>query len=231
MFADGISLFTTDKTLTDHGLSAIAGKDCKVWRGVKGGEICLDEKEDSLVLAEADVSQPPSAPDEENMVYSDAYFPTDDDGEPAQSLEPKNHITRISWKDPGEHPVETAPSSPIVISTILPPPDPAPVGVAEPASEAEFPPSPEIKGGTFYVIASFRGSAAAHRFSNKQSHLKARVFEGTASGRTVFRVAVGPVGNREMRITRNKLIKSGFKDTWPVKISQPKAALELAGLN
>lgn len=235
LFADGISLVTTDKTLTDHGLSAIAGKDCAVWRGVKGEEICLDENEDALVVAETDASHPPTTPeeDEKNIVFSDSYFPAGDDEKPAEPLQPKNDIARIGWEDPDEQPVKTAPFSPVVTSTpLLPPPSPIVTSsVDEPPSEPEIQAPTEILGGTFYVIASFRGRAAAQRYSNKQARWKAQVFEGTASGRTVFRVAIGPVGKKEMRITHGKLIESGFKDAWALKINQPRAALELAGLN
>ena len=39
---DGVSLVTTEKSLSDHGLSAVAGKDCALWRGVTENEICRD---------------------------------------------------------------------------------------------------------------------------------------------------------------------------------------------
>lgn len=39
---DGISLMTTQKSLTDHGLSAVAQQDCALWRGVTGEGICQD---------------------------------------------------------------------------------------------------------------------------------------------------------------------------------------------
>ena len=40
LIADSVSMITTDKTLTDHGLSAMTQKDCALWRGVKGEDIC-----------------------------------------------------------------------------------------------------------------------------------------------------------------------------------------------
>ncbi|MEE8351460.1 MAG: hypothetical protein V3R37_04620 [Rhodospirillales bacterium] len=229
LFADGISLVTTDKTLTDHGLSAIAGKDCAVWRGIKGEEICLDETEESLVLAEAPPPQHPPNLGEDGD--SSVFF----GDERSVSQETKTDVTQTDWKapeTPGEQPVKAVPASPVITSKLLPPqPVTTKLAAIEPASAPEIPTATEIKGGIFYVIASFRGNAAAHRFSNKHAAWKTRVLEGTASGKTVFRVAIGPVGNRDTRISRDHLIKSGFKGAWAIKVSQPKVAIELAAMN
>lgn len=51
LFADGISYLTTEKTLTDHGISTIADKDCALWRGVQGEEICRDNDEGEVIAA------------------------------------------------------------------------------------------------------------------------------------------------------------------------------------
>ncbi len=48
---DGISLLTTEKTLTDHGLSAVSGKDCALWRGLTEGNVCRDERGNILIAA------------------------------------------------------------------------------------------------------------------------------------------------------------------------------------
>jgi len=34
---DGISYIMTEKSVTDHGISVVAQKDCAVWRGVTAG--------------------------------------------------------------------------------------------------------------------------------------------------------------------------------------------------
>lgn len=229
LFADGISLVTTDKTLTDHGLSAIAGKDCAVWRGIKGEDICFDETEKSIVLAEAPPPQHPSNLGEDGD--SSVFF----GDERAVSQETKPDVTQTAWKapeTPGGQPVKAVPASPVITSKLLPtPPVTTKLAVIEPASAPEIPAATEIKGGTFYVIASFRENAAAHRFSNKHSVWRARVLEGTASGKTVFRVAIGPVGKSDTRVSRGQLIKSGFKGAWAIKVSQPQVAIELAAAN
>jgi cell division protein FtsN len=57
--ADGISYVATDKTLTEHGISAAVGQDCSVWRTLKGGELCIEQIEDTepIAVAENDDSQ------------------------------------------------------------------------------------------------------------------------------------------------------------------------------
>ena len=60
LVADGISYLTTEKTLTDHGISVVTSKDCSLLRGVKGKNICRDENQmgnEDIELAEA-----PTAP-------------------------------------------------------------------------------------------------------------------------------------------------------------------------
>ena len=49
---DGISLLATEKSVSDHGISAIAQKDCAIWRVFKGESICR-ETAASIQLAEA----------------------------------------------------------------------------------------------------------------------------------------------------------------------------------
>ncbi|WP_417830992.1 hypothetical protein [Terasakiella sp.] len=63
---DGISYITTDKTLTDHGLSALTQKDCKLLRSLQDQEICQKENQepqpettqDQAKLAAAKPSEP-----------------------------------------------------------------------------------------------------------------------------------------------------------------------------
>ena len=50
---DGFSMVTTDKTLADHGLSMAAGQDCSIWRGITEGDVCVDERGNTLMTAMA----------------------------------------------------------------------------------------------------------------------------------------------------------------------------------
>jgi len=55
---DGLSLLTTDKTLTDHGLSAVSGRDCALWRGFTDGDVCRDDRGNVLVPAAPSLRAP-----------------------------------------------------------------------------------------------------------------------------------------------------------------------------
>ena len=52
--ADGIAYLTTEKSVTDHGISLVARKDCALWRGIKGEQICRDEGETAIAVAAAE---------------------------------------------------------------------------------------------------------------------------------------------------------------------------------
>ena len=41
--ADGVSYIATSKTIVDHGISAMVGKDCAMLRGLSGEDACRDE--------------------------------------------------------------------------------------------------------------------------------------------------------------------------------------------
>lgn len=49
--ADGLSFLTTDKSVSDHGLSLVAGRDCAMYRTLTEGEPCRGLAEDSTLLA------------------------------------------------------------------------------------------------------------------------------------------------------------------------------------
>ena len=51
---DGLSYLSTGKSIADHGISAIARKDCALWRTVKGEQVCTDPVDrDAVAVAEA----------------------------------------------------------------------------------------------------------------------------------------------------------------------------------
>jgi len=51
---DGISLLVTEKSVADHGISMVAQKDCAIWRGVVDGELCRDDTETDVMVADAE---------------------------------------------------------------------------------------------------------------------------------------------------------------------------------
>jgi len=54
---DGISYLATDKTLADHGLSAVTQKDCKLLRSLNDKKVCQEGKEKTEVSRQKDASE------------------------------------------------------------------------------------------------------------------------------------------------------------------------------
>lgn len=263
LFADGLSFLTTEKTLGDHGLSAVAGQDCAVWRGLTGENICRDNgtetaatgtQEQASALSQSNVMEDPMA---------DAYVWGSDEpkstpkptqvadapraAEPAEET-PSAFPQEPSWTNPSPASVTEAPATPPPVPPMtvppvsmqpMPPVPPVAIAAAKPtetapktASRAPGPAPPEttLKGGTFYVIASYRHIGYARRLASGQEGLAAKVLTGTARGLSVYRVAVGPVAKPDRSSVRTRLLEAGFLDMWALELKNPKEAVELASL-
>ena len=58
---DGISYLTTEKSVSDHGLSLVAQSDCAIWRGVTEGELCRSwNDEEPTLIADAAKAETPA---------------------------------------------------------------------------------------------------------------------------------------------------------------------------
>ncbi len=57
---DGIAYLTTEKSVTDHGISLVAQQDCALWRGITGEQICRSEDGPAIAVAAAE-GQPAGA--------------------------------------------------------------------------------------------------------------------------------------------------------------------------
>lgn len=55
---DGISMLATQKSVTDHGISLVAQQDCAIWRGVTKGELCREDEQSDVLVAEDAVETP-----------------------------------------------------------------------------------------------------------------------------------------------------------------------------
>jgi len=52
LIIDAVSLAVSEKTVADHAISEIAQKDCAMWRGFTGDELCIDEDSTFAVAAD-----------------------------------------------------------------------------------------------------------------------------------------------------------------------------------
>jgi hypothetical protein len=277
LFADGVSYLTTDKSLTDHGISAVTGEDCALWRGVEGDKIChvpaTDKEAETIVAALGTPKAPISSP-VETAARGDADLPAEVFAETPEALPAKPSVIALNERQP--KPVTKAPTPAAadamilgtelppppqpahvrrVVDTVklaeaLPPPPPAappaakpepqrPIKLAQPKLEqasvklpAKAAAKPAISAGkaTYYVIASYHRAADAAKFAKRNAKTQTQVIEGTASGRQVFRVAVGPVDRKDSRAVKARLKQAGFKDTWRLTLNSAPVETEVANL-
>ncbi len=76
---DAISLAVSEKTVADHALSQIAQKDCAMWRGFTGDELCIDE-DSAFAVAAADGQPTAGGADSADLVsFTTASGPTGDE--------------------------------------------------------------------------------------------------------------------------------------------------------
>ena len=211
--ADGISLVTTDKTLGDHGLSAVTNQDCAVWRAVNGEEVCREVEPGEGLVMVADAGS-------DTAIESEDLLPIVDPSNGLVDADDMNLVRtpkiEIAWPEPIGAPAE--PAAPAVENTQPDKSSPAPAAV-------------KTGGGTFFVIASFSRLQGAKRFARRHLGLATQVLAGTAKGKTVYRVATGPVGKGQRPAMRAQLAIGGFDDAWVLKLKAPKVVVELASLN
>ena len=70
--ADGVSYVATGKSVSDHGISAVTGRDCALWRVIKGKSICKDEPVQRADPAPVEVGQQATLPPETDPAKSAA---------------------------------------------------------------------------------------------------------------------------------------------------------------
>ncbi|MDA0240662.1 MAG: SPOR domain-containing protein, partial [Proteobacteria bacterium] len=114
---------------------------------------------------------------------------------------------------------------------------PVPAVSQKPKATPEITPSittetgPTPRPGTYLVVASFNRETQARSYiaeKTAKKSLSAYVLSGTAKGRTVYRVAVGPVAKPNRPALHNQLTQAGFKGSWPLTLKAPRKIVELA---
>ena len=247
LFADGLSLLTTEKTLGDHALSSVAGQDCAVWRGLNGENVCRDngtETAASRTVEQATASFHSNVAVDVPLKEEDVYvWGSDEPKSTPKSTQVAAARQEPSWTNFGPAAVTEAPGTPSPVPPMtvpmvsVQPTPPVVIAAAKPTEMAPNPaarvpgPAPTettLKGGTFYVIASYRRIGYAKLFASRQEGLTAKVLTGTARGLSVYRVAVGPVAKADRLSVRTHLFEAGFIDMWALELKNPKEAVELA---
>jgi len=113
---DGFSLLTTKKSLTDHGISALAQQDCALWRGVTEGSVCREDDPMAILAEKGDVAGGDEATDTGSSLTSSLQnvFPSNrgetqpDDIQSSWVMTSENAVDTAPANEPASEAVETA---------------------------------------------------------------------------------------------------------------------------
>lgn len=221
---DGLSLIATEKSVSDHGISLVAQKDCAVWRGVVEGELCRErEDNDVMVAANEPIDAAGAMTARAGQAPSSALAPG---GQTNQQVIAERRMAGIRFshamarthQDASPQAVAAAPAA------LAPIPAAARTNHAAPPVSWNPPLKPafldrEPVGGIYFVIGSFTKPGNALRLSEKHKALSASMLTARLDGRKIYRVVVGPVEKGREKATHRKLRQAGLSDTWAMRVN------------
>ncbi len=256
---DGLSVLATQKSVADHGISIIAEKDCAVWRGVVEGELCRDEIDPDVLVAE-DVSGPDLrtgfVPDPAKIASSPvSATPTPRVSSTQQVIAERRQkgvvfshaMSRVEHRQPSVPVPVHAMRAQAVVKKVTPSQRPTVRLVKQPVEVTKWSPpkKPEYLdheplGGIYFVIGSFRNPDNAARMSDRHRQLAATMIAAKLGGNKIYRVVVGPVEKGKEKTAHKVLRRAGLVDTWAMRVNpsdwsiadqKPKASGEIARLS
>ncbi len=214
---DGVSYVMTEKSITDHGLSVVAQKDCAVWRGVTEGELCREwnEDEDTFLASISGLADGPFPSIEGNGMRSlttpisisndtkISYFRQDI----LPVTKPSQHVS-ITSKDFDEN------QKPMIRGL-----DSQVKRLASASPKTIFlNPLNEPVAGIYFVIGSFRNYGNARNLASKQGLLLPTVLTAKLKKSSIYRVVVGPVEPGAEKALYKKIAGVGFQDIWAIRV-------------
>ena len=234
---DVISLAVTEKTVADHALSQIAQKDCAIWRGFTGDELCIDE-DSTFAVAAADGQPTAGGADSADLVsFTTASGPTEDELMNLAMLDAESDLLEPSEAQSANFTTASAP-----VEETAPPSEfaqPATAGAAgdtagapgtaddlrpaatadRPAPDREWVPAAMVGPGLYYVIGTFSRWTNAEQLAARHGTLAPSVVTAKVDGRRIFRVVIGPFGPSEQEDMRALIRRSGIYDAWTVRMN------------
>lgn len=237
---DGVSYAGTGKSLTDHMLSDMAGRDCATWRVIKSRPICKD-------FTPGELARRKKNRDEIRHDVAAAYIATNLDGIDLErgtlAASPKPAARPELPKASAVPPMKPAPPAGQAPKRLLP-------RAAPPAVEREdLPPTARsgrmlvrasshgdrkaasrgasasaVAGGRYLVFGSFRRRADALRFAARHAVMQPAVLAARVRGQRYFRVVVRPDGRQALAAARSTLRRNGVRDAYTIRVCRPGRA-------
>ena len=194
---DGISYVMTEKSVTDHGLSAVVQKDCAVWRGVTEGELCRDwgSEQGTLLAALSNINDKPN------------------ESKPILTYDTRKSIRHSAAVNAGQ-------AFRTHLSRPTPPSRPQRSSLAQLAKRQNEP-----VAGIYFVIGSFRSREGAVNLAENHGVLLPTVLTARLQKKSIYRVVIGPVEPGREQAWHSQITKNGFQDTWAIRVQPGDWAL------
>lgn len=195
---DGISYVATEKSVTDHGISIVAQKDCALLRVVQGNEICSNY-DDNMTSAVAKTGNADTDDKLTVMVIESEKASTATVAE----IETKSQLIEVHKPSSVQLQSEIAENTRLLI-----------LGARSW--------SDRLDADMYYVVGSFFNPDYAQSLINKHSDLGPAVLVSLLNGNKVFRVAVGPFESNQKKEVSLNIKKSGINNAWAMHIDHQK---------
>ena len=228
---DGISYVMTEKSMTDHGLSAVAQKDCAVWRGVTAGELCREWQDGGGILMadKSATNSPETTASFEPRARLDILTrdpKLDDDhrsGDQMMNLvTDSSSVTEPVGVTGLTQPVRNfaAPTPNLLVreSIALSAAQKRSARQALSVSMTRVDSRSEPASGVYFVIGSFRKFRNARALASRHGVLVPAVLSANLNGAPVYRVVVGPAVSGREKYLHRRIAKMGLRDTWAISV-------------
>ncbi len=253
---DGLTFLVTKKSITDHGISAVAQQDCALWRGISEGAVCREDDPMTSLADAGDVTatgQPVARGDgeQEGLVTSalgmqaSSATAQGSDSDDRRMLRPVGNgddsVEQIvtSWQRPleAEQPAsmemagfvfEPAYAEPIasIASIASIAPVAKPVAAKTPSSVVSA--VITAQAGNYYVIGSFAKWNNAARFAQLHEDLEAKVVSADLEAGRVYRIMIGPFDATSRQGVQASLQRVGLEGAWAMRMKHDAVALDWA---
>ena len=217
--ADGMSLATTGKSMTDHALSLVVQRDCAVWRVVAERNVAALCRLDGVLALDAAGGGGDRSQGDDSWIATPVRALASVGSAPASAAATvaasaeSPPVRRLA--PPGPPPVKaavrvTAPAEGPPVRRLLP----RGSALVLAAARVAAPPAT----ASYLVVGSFRHRANAETLRERFTADGAAIALAMVEGRVRFRVVIGPIAGAARVATRDRLALAGIPDAWPLAL-------------